>query len=118
MTLYVDGEFNSTNRAISWITLALMAALNRERAVIRGTQQCYLKVSYSSDIVHIDVLYNLSIRYIYITHKSNFRNMKLFKEEHVLYSFSPCSAVNYKLAFFTLQLISHVPQDSPYSAHA
>ncbi|KAF0305672.1 Hydroxyproline dehydrogenase [Amphibalanus amphitrite] len=48
MSLFVDGEFTYTNPAISWITLALMTALNQHRAVVRGTYQCYLKATPSN----------------------------------------------------------------------
>lgn len=43
--LYVDAEFTYTNPAISWLTLALMVALNQHRPIIRGTYQCYLKAT-------------------------------------------------------------------------
>lgn len=47
LLLYIDGEFTYTNPAISWLTLALMTSLNQERAVVRSTQQCYLKVGWT-----------------------------------------------------------------------
>ena len=46
--LLVDGEYTYMNPGISAVTLAMMMAYNRKKAIVCNTYQCYLKVRYNT----------------------------------------------------------------------